>query len=154
MAIAMPSNPNMRASDADRERTSTLLREHHAEGRLTGEEFHERLDAAYAAKTLGDLDALLVDLPAIDLYRLPAAGLRPAPRGTGNWQTARSANIARYAGGPVTPRQVGQWVVWAGSSGALFLAWLIIGAVVGGIAWVPWFLLIVIPWAISLARRP
>ena len=75
----MPSNPSMRASDADRERTATLLREHHAEGRLTGEEFHERLDAAYAAKTLGDLDALLVDLPAIDLYRLPSAGLRPAP---------------------------------------------------------------------------
>jgi len=72
----MPSNPSMRASDADRERTATLLREHHAEGRLTGEEFHERLDAAYAAKTLGDLDALLADLPAIDLYRLPAAGLR------------------------------------------------------------------------------
>jgi hypothetical protein len=63
----MPSNPSMRASDADRERTATLLREHHAEGRLTGEEFHERLDAAYAAKTLGDLDALLADLPASHL---------------------------------------------------------------------------------------
>ena len=149
----MPGNPSMRASDADRERTATLLREHHAEGRLTGEEFHERLDAAYVAKTLGDLDALLADLPAIDLYRLPAAGLRPAPRGTGSWQAGRPSNIARYKGGSITPRQVGQWAVWAGSSGALFLAWLIVGAVAGGVAWLPWFLLIVIPWAIALGRR-
>jgi hypothetical protein len=150
----MPNNPSMRASDADRERTATLLREHHAEGRLTGEEFHERLDAAYAAKTLGDLDTLLVDLPAIDLYRLPAAGLRPAPRGTGSWQTSRSASVARYqGGGPITPRKIAQWAVWAGSSAALFFAWLIVGAVAGGAAWLPWFLLIVIPWAIALGRR-
>ncbi len=149
----MPGNPQMRASDADRERTATLLREHHAEGRLTVEEFHERLDAAYTAKTLGDLDALVADLPAIDLYRLPAAGLRPAPPGTGAWQTRRPSSITRYQGGPITPRQVAQWGAWAGSSAALFFTWLIVGAVAGGAAWLPWFLLIVIPWAIALGRR-
>ena len=52
-----------------------LLREHHAAGRLTVEEFNERLDKAYAAKTLGELDELMSDLPAIDLYRLPDASL-------------------------------------------------------------------------------
>ncbi len=139
--------------DADRERTATLLREHHAEGRLTAEEFHERLDAAYAARTLGDLDALVMDLPAIDLYRLPAAGLRPAPPGTGAWQARRPSSITRYQGGPITPRQVAQWGIWAGSSAALFFTWLIVGAVVGGAAWLPWFLLIVVPWAIALGRR-
>lgn len=77
----MPDDPRIRASDADRERVATLLREHHAEGRLTVEEFRERLDAAFAAKTTGDLDALLADLPAIDLYRLPAAGIKPASPG-------------------------------------------------------------------------
>jgi hypothetical protein len=71
----------MRVSDADRDRAAALLREHHAEGRLTAEEFRERLDAAFAAKTAGDLDAILGDLPAIDLYRLPAAGIKPAPPG-------------------------------------------------------------------------
>ena len=51
----MASDPRIRASDADRDRTAALLREHHAAGRLTAEEFNERLDKAYAAKTLGEL---------------------------------------------------------------------------------------------------
>ena len=73
----MPGDPRMRASDADRERTSSLLREHHAQGRLTPEEFDHRIDMTFTAKTMGDLDALLADLPAIDLYRLPDASLPP-----------------------------------------------------------------------------
>ena len=76
----MPSDPKIRASDADRDRTAALLREHLAAGRLTAEEFSERLDAAYAAKTLGELDELLADLPGIDLYELPDASLRRGKR--------------------------------------------------------------------------
>jgi hypothetical protein len=72
----MPSDPKIRASDADRDRTAALLREHLAAGRLTAEEFHERLDLAYGARTLGQLDELLADLPGIDLYELPEAKLR------------------------------------------------------------------------------
>jgi hypothetical protein len=72
----MPSDPKIRASDADRDRTAALLREHLAAGRLTAEEYQERLDLAYAAKTLGQLDELLADLPGIDLYELPDAKLR------------------------------------------------------------------------------
>ena len=56
--------------------STALLREHHAAGRLTAEEFGERMDAALDAKTLGELDELLTDLPVIDLYRLPDASLR------------------------------------------------------------------------------
>jgi hypothetical protein len=66
----------LRASDADRDRAAALLREHHAAGRLTKEEFEERLDMAFAAKTLGDIDELMADLPAIDIYELPDAALR------------------------------------------------------------------------------
>lgn len=79
----MPGDPRrVRASDADRDRTASLLSEHHAAGRLTAEEFQDRMDQALAARTLGDLEDLLEDLPAIDLYRLPAAGIRPAPPGS------------------------------------------------------------------------
>ena len=42
-------DPKMRASDADRDRVATLLREHHAAGRLTAQEFSDRLDKAFAA---------------------------------------------------------------------------------------------------------
>ncbi len=71
----MTADPRLRASDDDRDRAATLLREHHAVGRLTAEEFNERLDKVYAARTMGDLDGLLADLPGIDLYRLPDASL-------------------------------------------------------------------------------
>jgi hypothetical protein len=52
------------ASDADRERTVAQLREHAAAGRLTLEEFTERMSAAYATRTGAELAALLRDLPA------------------------------------------------------------------------------------------
>jgi hypothetical protein len=71
----------MRASDADRDRVADLLREHHAEGRLSAEEFRERLDSALHARTVGELDELLADLPHVDRrrYQLPDAGINPRP---------------------------------------------------------------------------
>jgi uncharacterized protein DUF1707 len=143
----MPGDPRMRASDADRDRTASLLREHHAEGRLTAEEFHERLDRAYAAKTLGDLDELLADLPAIDLYRLPAAGIRPAPPG------ARRRTIRRNPGQLFLAREAA-WVAWAAVSSLLAVIWVTTAALDGGGAWLPWFLLVSVPWAVYLAHRP
>ena len=77
----MAGDPRIRASDADRDRTAALLREHHAAGRLTAEEFSERLDHTYAAKTMGELDQLLADLPAIDLYELPDRSVQRSRRG-------------------------------------------------------------------------
>lgn len=59
-------NPNLRAADADRERTAEHLRESHAEGRLDLAEFQQRLDRCYEAKTLGELDELVRDLPRQD----------------------------------------------------------------------------------------
>ena len=56
-------DPNLRASDADREATADRLRRHHTDGRIDSEEFQERLDRCYAAKTVGELDQLVDDLP-------------------------------------------------------------------------------------------
>lgn len=69
----------IRASDADRDRVAALLQEHHAEGRLSAEEFGERVDAALQARTMGELDELLADLPHVDRrrYQLPDAGIKP-----------------------------------------------------------------------------
>lgn len=53
----------LRASDADRERVVSVLRTQAGEGRLTLEELSERSAAAYAARTVGELDALTSDLP-------------------------------------------------------------------------------------------
>ncbi|GHF43666.1 hypothetical protein GCM10018790_21620 [Kitasatospora xanthocidica] len=54
----------MRVSDADRERIAELLRDAYAEGRLDADEHAERIEAAYAAKTFGELAPLTRDLPA------------------------------------------------------------------------------------------
>jgi hypothetical protein len=56
----------LRASDADRDRTAAVLGGALATGRLTTTEYAERLDTAYAAKTLGELVPLTRDLPADD----------------------------------------------------------------------------------------
>ncbi len=60
----MTENLPIRASDADRERTIALLREHAVEGRLTLEEFTDRMSSATEARTSSELEALARDLPS------------------------------------------------------------------------------------------
>jgi Domain of unknown function (DUF1707) len=55
--------PQLRASDAERERTVAHLRRHAADGRLTVEELDERCARALSAKTVAELAELLADLP-------------------------------------------------------------------------------------------
>lgn len=54
----------IRASDEDRDRVIATLQRHTAAGRLTLEEFSDRVGQVYAARTLADLGALVHDLPA------------------------------------------------------------------------------------------
>jgi Domain of unknown function (DUF1707) len=54
----------MRVSDAEREAAAAELREHFASGRLDQDELNDRLAAAFAAKTRGDLNAIFTDLPS------------------------------------------------------------------------------------------
>lgn len=61
--VAMATNSTLRASDAEREQVVSLLSDHMATGRLDPAEFEERMTSAYAARTRGELDALLTDLP-------------------------------------------------------------------------------------------
>lgn len=58
-----PPGPELRASDADRERVAEQLRDALAEGRLDMEEFEERLEAAFKARTYRELAPLTLDLP-------------------------------------------------------------------------------------------
>ncbi|MBT2438887.1 DUF1707 and DUF2154 domain-containing protein [Streptomyces sp. ISL-36] len=55
---------SLRASDADRDRIADILRDALAEGRLDPEEHSERIDAVYRAKTVGELEPIVRDLPA------------------------------------------------------------------------------------------
>jgi Domain of unknown function (DUF1707)/Domain of unknown function (DUF4190) len=57
-------NPAMRAASADRERAVDVLKAGFTEGRLTQDEYNERMNRAYAARTYAELTALTADLPA------------------------------------------------------------------------------------------
>ena len=59
----MATDDLIRASDVDREAVVTTLREAYTAGRLTLDEFDERMASAYAGRTWGDLRALTADLP-------------------------------------------------------------------------------------------
>jgi hypothetical protein len=71
----------MRASDADRDRYAAVLQEAYAEGRLTREEYDERIDVCMRAKTYAELEPLVQDLPAKNLPVVrPAADMVPVSR--------------------------------------------------------------------------
>jgi hypothetical protein len=59
----MPTEHRLRASDADRQRLVAALQQHAAAGRLTLDEYAERVDRALLARTHGDLAAVMADLP-------------------------------------------------------------------------------------------
>lgn len=65
----------LRLSSADREAAVVALGEHYAEGRLDKDEYDERSDAAWAAKTPSDLQPLFTDLPGGSPVAVPT----PAP---------------------------------------------------------------------------
>jgi DUF1707 SHOCT-like domain len=79
-----PARSDLRASDADREATAELLRSAHRDGRLDTAELEERLHDCYAAKSYGELDSLVTDLPR------PCAREATRPR---RWPLQRLAPI-------------------------------------------------------------
>ncbi|MFF4187721.1 DUF1707 domain-containing protein [Streptomyces sp. NPDC001691] len=97
----------MRASDAERERVAESLRDAVAEGRLDMEEFEQRLEAAYTARTHGELEPLVRDLPAPGTVS-PAA---PAPRRTGD---ETEIHWPSRIGHPPTSK--GGFALWSGFS--------------------------------------
>ncbi|MFI5670253.1 DUF1707 domain-containing protein [Streptomyces sp. NPDC051704] len=88
--------PELRASDADRERVVERLRDAVAEGRIDMEEFEERLEAAYKSKTYAELEPITSDLPAPGGHPLPLAAAAPAPA-----RAADGSLASRIGGGGV-----------------------------------------------------
>jgi len=68
-----PAVPELRASDADRDRIADILREALAEGRLTADEHAERVEGVLAAKTVAELEVFIRDLPAAHRHRAAPA---------------------------------------------------------------------------------
>lgn len=75
----MATGPDLRIGDADREAAAAHLREHYAQGRLTQEEFNERLDAVFAATTQRQLNAITRDLPQVAAAAAGLPSTAPGP---------------------------------------------------------------------------
>jgi Domain of unknown function (DUF1707) len=75
----MARNSSLRASDADRDAVAERLRQAAVEGRIDPEELEQRLHIALRARTYGDLNRLLGDLPAKPVrWERPRRGVAPA----------------------------------------------------------------------------
>jgi hypothetical protein len=59
------AQPELRVSDADRQQVVDRLRDETANGRLTLDEFDERVGDAFAARTRSELEHVLRELPAV-----------------------------------------------------------------------------------------
>lgn len=129
----MAQSPEMRASDADRDRVAAVLQEHTAQGRLTMEEFHERLDELHRSKTYGELARLTADLPDVDLRRRQVAKTSDAP----------VAKKGQHAG------MRAAWAAWATASSINWVIWLIVSITSGELIY-PWPLWVMGPWGAVL----
>ncbi|MDQ2894847.1 MAG: DUF1707 domain-containing protein, partial [Actinomycetota bacterium] len=118
----------LRASDADREQLITELNGHTVAGRLSTDELEERLQAAYAARTTGELEDLRRDLPA-------------SPERRGADSRAHRARLTR------------RLIQETGGAAGLFVLCVVIWATSGahhGQFWPGWVLIVV---ALSLVRN-
>ena len=100
------THASMRASSADRERAVDVLKAGFAEGRLTQDEYNDRMGRAYAARTYGDLAALTADLPAgaSPLPAWPVLAYQPPPAGGTNSMAIASMmlGVAEFFTGGLT----------------------------------------------------
>ena len=75
---------DLRIGDAERDATMAQLRDHFVAGRLTFDELTERIDLALAAKTQGQIESLMADLP-----RGPRAARGEPPQPAGDQDAGR-----------------------------------------------------------------
>jgi hypothetical protein len=95
--------PDIRVADDDRERVVVELREHAVAGRLTLEEFSERVDQAYAARTRGELDVVLRELPSAPLTpartRRFGVSVMSGLNWRGRWRMPERSTVVALMGG-------------------------------------------------------
>jgi uncharacterized protein DUF1707 len=110
MSDSPDQRPELRIADTDRDRAAEVLREAHAQGRITVDELDERLTSVYSAKTFGDLAPVTRDLPAAgQAATASTASAAPArSRIGGRPETARFRKSLAILGGAARD---GAWVV-------------------------------------------
>ena len=91
-----PKNAPMRASDADRDTVRAVLADAYTDGRLTHDEYDDRLSALYSSRTLGELPALVSDLVLPDSPPVPLPVADPRARGARKWRKDVEESLAAF----------------------------------------------------------
>jgi hypothetical protein len=113
-----PGNASMRASDADREIVRVMLADAYADGRLTREEYDERLNTLYGSRTLGEVPSLVTDLVPPDGSATAPAPLQPADlrkRGARKWRKDVEESFVAF----LVPSLICT-VIWIAAAGGFF----------------------------------
>jgi Domain of unknown function (DUF1707) len=121
----MPDPGDVRASDDERDRVAGEIREHYAAGRLDEDELNERIEAAYAARTHAELQALRADLPALPATR------REQRADIVRRRRALERRLLQQSGGALVPFGICA-VIWlfAGASGPFWPVWVLLVALI------------------------
>ncbi|WP_017556614.1 DUF1707 domain-containing protein [Nocardiopsis baichengensis] len=134
-----PGRSDLRVGDAERERTAAAVSDAAAAGYLRIDELDGRLEAVWSARTAGELEGVVADIPP-DRAERPAeppaedrgeAGERRRAPGT----TGFRAHLSSYIGGMTL----------------LVGIWLVVGITAG--AWYPWFIWPALGWGIGVAAK-
>ena len=120
----MSDAAGIRVSDAEREQAADALREHYAAGRLSTEEFGERLDSVYQANTVADLERSRHDLP--DLPLSPAVRRAELQRR----QAELRGQLLQRAGGAFSPFVLCTLIWAATGAGEFWPVWVLIFPIV------------------------
>ena len=89
----------IRAADADRDHVVGFLNTAYSEGRLSKDEYDDRLESALAARTYADLDRLVADLPGARATRTTM--MTPGPWTNGLAVASLACGVAQFAFGPL-----------------------------------------------------
>lgn len=113
------SENDMRVGDSERDDTAAQLSEHFAAGRLDHSEFAERTEQALSARTRGELDGVLSDLPDLPVFvkpsttPAPTANISPAQRSEREeWRRSTLTTWAMFA--------VFFIIIWAATGAGFF----------------------------------
>jgi Na+/melibiose symporter-like transporter len=131
----MATRDQMRAADGDRERVAERVRQALDEGRLTLDELDERLRQVYQAKTFGELDRIVADLPPLatpaESQLTPAA--KPLP--------------SRIEANPKLPTWLSYlWRLWLVVVLINLVIWFIVSVTAGKLVYF-WPIWVAGPWA-------
>ncbi|MGX6602831.1 DUF1707 SHOCT-like domain-containing protein [Micromonosporaceae bacterium Da 78-11] len=126
----------MRVGDRERQTVADQLKSALDEGRLDLGEYDERIQKTYAARTYGDLDGLLDDLPGTVPVQRSQVRPRPEPTNAPATRHPAAAQVARWVGpyGGVVAVCVIIWAITSVSAGHLtyfWPVWMLIPVVLG-----------------------